>query len=284
MAMETSSISATSGASVTQSQSSASKTSSDSSFKDEMNKVSSAEKKDTKKEEVKKSDEQKSSEKTDSQKDNSKKSVKDENPSVQSSEDKKLSAELSINEVSRLSFNDVNNMLINDIQAMAETNSVSKIKNWSFSFGDSSKSVLTFSESDAQFFINLTENKDVSIQGLNTQAQNMINSGFDVAEVNHNFKVSQALLEALSQSRQNNQPLRIDFDQNISVILRVNQNGAISANFIPGDKAVEQYLRNNIDILRNTFDENNLPYSDLSYSHSSKDQNKRRREQEQQGE
>ena len=91
-------------------------------------------------------------------------------------------------------------------------------------------------------------------------------------------------MDALSKARENNQPLRIDFDQNVSVILRVGRDGAISAQFIPGDKAVEQYLRNNIDALRNSFDEQDLPYSDLSYSHSSKEQNQKRREEKQQGE
>jgi hypothetical protein len=123
----------------------------------------------------------------------------------------------------------------------------------------------------------------MSIQNMTAQAQTMINSGADVREVQQGYQVSQALLNALNEARQTNQPIRIDFDQNVAVILRVNQNGSLSANFIPGDKIVEQYLRQNIDLLRNTFDEKNLPYSDLSYSNSSKEQNKRRRN-EQQGE
>ena len=112
----------------------------------------------------------------------------------------------------------------------------------------------------------------------------MINHGSEVAEVKQNAQVSQALLNALSEARENNQPLRIDFDQNISVILRVGRDGAVSAQFIPGDKAVEQYLKNNIESLKASFDEQDLPYSELSYSHSSKDQNQRRRQEKQQGE
>ena len=78
--------------------------------------------------------------------------------------------------------------------------------------------------------------------------------------------------------------MRIDFDQNVSVVLRIGKDGAIAANFIPGDKAVEQYLRNNIESLKATFNENDLPYTDLSYSNSSKQQNERRRNKQQQGE
>ena len=62
-----------------------------------------------------------------------------------------------------------------------------------------------------------------------------------------------------------------------SVILRVGKDGAIAANFIPGDKAVEQYLRNNIETLKNTFKENELPYSDLSYSNRGSKQQKENR-------
>ena len=112
----------------------------------------------------------------------------------------------------------------------------------------------------------------------------MINNGADVSEVKQNVQISQTLLNALSDARENNQPIRIDFDQNISVILRVGRDGAISAQFIPGDKAVEQYLRNNIESLKSSFDEQDLPYSELSYSSSSKEQNQRRREEKRQGE
>ena len=122
------------------------------------------------------------------------------------------------------------------------------------------------------------------MQGIMQQGQGMLNSGAEASEVAQNVKVSQTLLNALNESRQNNQPIRIDFDQNVSVILRVGRDGAIAAQFIPSDKVAEQYLRANIDELRASFDEQDLPYSELSYSNSSKEQNKRRREQNRQGE
>ena len=96
-------------------------------------------------------------------------------------------------------------------------------------------------------------------------------------------KEKQALLDALSESRETNKPLRIDFDQNVSVVLRVNKEGTIAANFIPHDKAVEQYLRNNIETLKNTFNENDIPYSDLNYSNrGSKQQKEQQRNRQQQ--
>ena len=125
--------------------------------------------------------------------------------------------------------------------------------------------------------MNLTQQNDFSAQNVIAQAQNLLNSGADVSQVKQSAQISQTLLNALMTAKENNQPLRIDFDQNISVILRVGKDGALAANFIPGDKAVEQYLRNNIESLKATFRENDLPYSDLSYSNRGSKQQKENR-------
>lgn len=50
-------------------------------------------------------------------------------------------------------------------------------------------------------------------------------------------------MDKLSESMKTNQPFRIDFDKDVSVIIKVNKDGSLAANFIPGDKAVEQYLK-----------------------------------------
>ena len=86
-------------------------------------------------------------------------------------------------------------------------------------------------------------------------------------------------MEKLADSLRTNQPFRIDFDKDVSVIIKVNKDGSLSANFIPGDKAVEQYLRNNISYLRQRFDEENLSYSELNYSNS-REQNRQKQKKE----
>ena len=268
--------------------SSTSKTnSSDTSFKEEMTKVSESESKKDAKASEKDSKNVKNEQKNDA-KDNKLTSSNSENErkiALQNDEANKLQGATILND--QFSLNNANMMLSNDIAQMIE-NTVAvndtNLKNWTFGFGDDgAKSSLKMNESDADFFINLTQNENVNVQSIHAQAQGMLNSGADITEVKQNVQVSQALLDALSKARENNQPLRIDFDQNVSVILRVGRDGAISAQFIPGDKAVEQYLRNNIDSLRNSFDEQDLPYSELSYSHSSKEQNQKRREEKRQG-
>ena len=60
-------------------------------------------------------------------------------------------------------------------------------------------------------------------------------------------------------------PIRMDFDNNVTVILKLDDKGKVNAHFIPGDKAVEEYLKNNIPYLRQRFDEQNISYSNISY-------------------
>ena len=265
-----------------------SKTNSDASFKDEMTKVSkSEENKESKDVSEKKSETLKS--KDSKEKDKvleSSKSSEKKTTAQKSQDNKNADTNGQINFNSQFAMNDANMMLTNDIAQMIENSaSVSDVNGyWTIGSGGGSRTNISMNESDAQFFLNLTQNNDVSMQGIVSQGQGMINAGADAHEVTQNVQVSQALLNALNDARQNNQPIRIDFDQNIAVILRVGRDGAISANFIPSDKIAEQYLRANINELRAAFDEQELPYTELSYSHSSKEQNKKRREQARQGE
>ena len=138
--------------------------------------------------------------------------------------------------------------------------------------------VINMSDSDANFFANLVQNTDMSMKSISAQISDaMVN---DSAGVQKNVQVSSVLMEKLSDSMRTNQPFRIDFDKDVSVIIKVNKDGSLAANFIPGDKAVEQYLRNNISSLRQRFDEQELPYSQLSYSNHRQQQERRRNNKE----
>jgi len=129
---------------------------------------------------------------------------------------------------------------------------------------------IQMSDGDALFFANLVQNTDMSMQTISSQLQNMMDS--NVQETQQTAQVSATLLNSLSEAMKTNQPIRIDFDKDVSVIIRIDKDGNVSANFIPGDKAVEQYLKNNIGFLKQRFDEQELPYSSLSYSNSKQDQ------------
>lgn len=139
---------------------------------------------------------------------------------------------------------------------------------------------INMSDSDANFFANLVQNTDMSMKGIVANINDQMADG--AQNIQQNVQVSSVLMDKLAESMKTNQPFRIDFDKDVSVIIKVNKDGSLAANFIPGDKAVEQYLRNNISSLRQRFDEQNLSYSQLSYSNSRQQQQQRRQNKEKQ--
>jgi len=116
---------------------------------------------------------------------------------------------------------------------------------------------------DALFFANLVNSAKLENKKSGTDSLN--SSDMKTEATQSASKVSATLADALSESMKTNKPFRIDFDKDIAVILRVDKEGKLSAEFIPGDKAVEQYLKNNIPMLKERFAEQNLSYGDLSY-------------------
>ncbi|MCR5260208.1 MAG: hypothetical protein K6C94_00035 [Candidatus Gastranaerophilales bacterium] len=147
---------------------------------------------------------------------------------------------------------------------------------------------LTMDRDDAMFFANSIkgENYSFSVNG-EVLMQNMANDVQSVAKTYKSAEVSKTLMDMLSNSQQTNKPVRIDFGNDISAILRVTKDGKISAEFIPSDKAAEEYLRNNISYLERTFNEQNIPYAELSYRNQKKNnqsQNKQRSDKDGKGE
>lgn len=144
---------------------------------------------------------------------------------------------------------------------------------------------------DTKFFLNLVDNQQMSAQNsqINTQINNQ-------AAVNNNFTqikseatgqtvhVSAALMDAVNESFKTNKPLRIDFGNDIAVIMKVDKDGVLSANFIPGSAAVEAYLQNNIGSLRQNFDNQNLAYNELSYNKQQRQQQNQNRNKENENE
>jgi len=138
-------------------------------------------------------------------------------------------------------------------------------------------STISMSDNDAMFFANLVTKTDMSMQSIAGEFQKSLQPG-KIEQVQKTAQVSSVLMEALSESMKTNKPFRIDFDKDISVVMRVDRDGSLNANFIPGDKAVEAYLRNNISYLKQRFDEQNLSYGELTYSkHKRQEQDEERK-------
>lgn len=114
-------------------------------------------------------------------------------------------------------------------------------------------------KADAAFFINLLNGNGI----LNYS----VSGGGNIIDA-RDYKpveVSKTLSSLLSRAYETNKAIRLDFDNNVTVILKVTEDGKVDARFIPGDKIVEEYLKNNIPYLKQRFDEQNIPYANISY-------------------
>lgn len=123
---------------------------------------------------------------------------------------------------------------------------------------------INMTENDAQFFVDVVKNNNAGVQNVVHDVQQAMVFGSE--EVKQSANVSKTLINALANTQKTGQAVRIDFGNDIAVVMRVTKDGAIMANFIPGDKAVEEYLKNNIGFLKQRFEEEDIPYSRLSYS------------------
>ena len=175
------------------------------------------------------------------------------------------------NELSNANF-DNTDILNQNIQSLMNTGDMISFKNSDFSQLNASINYQSVSMdmNDAMFFTDLVQNTDMSMQSIASNIQNMAKA--DAQAAVKAAKVSETMMNLLSESMKNNQAFRIDFDKDISVIIKVNKDGSIMANFIPGDRAVEEYLKNNIGFLRQRFDDEKLSYSQLSYSQHKEEQ------------
>ena len=117
---------------------------------------------------------------------------------------------------------------------------------------------IAVTKNDVDFFAKLVEN-----------GQNNVNSKQDLAS----SQVSKTLADMLTKAMNENKPIRINFDNDISVIIKVSRDGKISADFLPSSQIAEAYLKENLPILRQKFDDNNIDYDELN--HREQKQNER---------
>ncbi len=157
-----------------------------------------------------------------------------------------------------------------------KTNSITSKSTFKIEEKCSSEITLKMDDKDVSFFLNLVQSDQMTAQIVQTTGA-AANTSNQITEIKTQatqqpVQVSAVLLDALSQSSQTGKSVRIDFDDNIAVVMKLDKNGVISANFIPGDTAVENYLRNNISILQQSFNDKNIAYNELTYSKQQKQQ------------
>ena len=151
------------------------------------------------------------------------------------------------------------NMLLNKDNQTAKTKTVTNeqgIKKVDAKTNITTDTVVKFDEiamnkSDVDFFANLVENGSVDMNSVQN-AQKL-------------SQVSKTLADMLAKSMEDNKPIRINFDNDISVIIKINKNGKISADFLPSSQVAEAYLKENLPILKQRFDDNNIDYEELNH-------------------
>ena len=105
-------------------------------------------------------------------------------------------------------------------------------------------------KADVEFFANLVDN---GILDMN-----------ELANAQKSSRVSKTLADMLAKAMNENKPVRIDFDNNISVIIKIDRAGKISADFLPSSQVAEAYLKENLPLLKQRFDDNNIDYNELN--------------------
>ncbi len=138
---------------------------------------------------------------------------------------------------------------------------------------------LSMNIEDAMFFINLTHEGQFTVE-VNNEGNFQSISQIDTAQnvvSKRTVEVTNQLTNLIEKAQNTQKPVRISFDNDVSVILKIDKHGKVTAEFIPGNIEVENYLRNNISSLKQRFDEQNLPYNDLLYRQNNR-QNRNKKE------
>ena len=123
---------------------------------------------------------------------------------------------------------------------------------------------IVMNEGDVDFFAKLVENGQADMIQATAKSS----------------KVSKTLADMLAKSMKDNQPVRIDFDNNISVIIKVGRDGKISADFLPSSQVAEAYLKENLPLLRQKFEDNNIEYDELNHREQKQDEKERQKKEQ----
>ena len=122
---------------------------------------------------------------------------------------------------------------------------------------------------DAIFFINLLNSENKINYSVENNTLNITDS------TSQKINATTSLMNMLQTSFDTKKPIRLDFDNDITVILKLDNKGKIQAHFIPGTSEVEAYLKNNLACLKQNFDNEQINYSYLGYSKHKNKQNQK---------
>ena len=134
-----------------------------------------------------------------------------------------------------------------------------------------------FEKKDIEFLKTCLENRSIILNPPNIQT-NIAVQAPDGQISYKSFEVSKTLSALIEYSFKANKPIRVDFNENSSVILKMHNNGKLIAEFISNDKAMEYVLKSSIPGLKDKFDGEGIPYEKIAFKDNSKNDNKRQKQ------
>ena len=135
---------------------------------------------------------------------------------------------------------------------------------------------------DIKLFQSLIKKSDFVINSFDSQTQTFsaIINGEGVNVSYRSLEVSNTLFIAIENAAKTGKAVRLDFDKDASVILKISKDGKLSADFIPNDKAMEIMLKNALPELKAKLDAENLPYEELNYRNFNQQKNNQKEQKE----
>jgi len=137
----------------------------------------------------------------------------------------------------------------------------------------------SLSEEDIEFFKLCSEKNEITINDVNAKNSQVNLMAVDSAnQVSYkSFNFSKGLFNLIEYSYTKQKPVRLDFQGNSSVILKIDPKGMLTAEFITNDAAMEHILRSSIPNLKNKFDLEEISYEKIFYRENS-EKNKKNKE------
>ena len=125
-----------------------------------------------------------------------------------------------------------------------------------------------FKKDDIDFVKVCLENPAVVMTNINTQNL-QVNLAIQNPQGTYSYKsydVSKGLINLIEYSLKSQKPVRLDFKGDSSVILKVNKEGKLNAEFISNDEAMAYALKSSIPMLKNKMDTEGILYDDVYYN------------------
>jgi len=128
------------------------------------------------------------------------------------------------------------------------------------------------SEETEENYVNMSDLSGEDVDYIIKMLQQGSADASDFTDDNKEMAVlSDKFLTLLRDSIINKKVFRIDFDNQISVIIRISNDGKINAEFQTNDEAIETYLKNNLHLLKQRFEALNVNYGEIKSKNTAKE-------------